>query len=222
MTTSGTAAFTLDLTDIVEEAFERCGLEVRSGYDLRTARRSLNLLLMEWANRGVNMWTLEQGSVALVSGQATYELPEDTIDILEHVVRKDDADIIVSRISWPVYAAIPTKTTLGRPIQLAVMRGVAQPVVTLWPVPDSDAYSLVYWRLRRMQDMTTGAVTADVPFRFIPALIAGLAFQLAVKLPGVDPNRAIYLKTEYESQFLLASLEDRERATTRITPRIGR
>lgn len=226
MATSGTAVFNLDLTELAEEAFERCGKELRSGYDLRTARRSLNLMMMEWANRGLNMWTMEQGSIPLDVGVATYALPADTVDIIEHTIRtgadQNQSDIAITRIAMPVYMAIPNKNQTGRPLQLMVNRKVDVPELTVWPVPDVSGYTLVYWRLRRMQDMGGGTSTADVPFRFVPALVSGLAFYIAMKLPDIDPNRAVYLKSEYEQQFALASLEDRERATLRIIPRIGR
>ncbi len=179
MATSGTATFNLDLVELVEEAFERAGGEVRSGYDLRTARRSLNLLLADWANRGLNLWTFEEGSVSLVAGTATYALPADTVDIIEHVLRTgsgaSQSDMTMTRTSVSTYAAIPNKLATGRPLQLLVTR-TATPTVTVWPVPDGGGpYTLRYWRLRRLQDAGTGVQTQDVPFRFLPALVAALA-----------------------------------------------
>lgn len=234
MTTSGTTAFNLDLNDLVEEAFERCGKELRTGYDLRTARRSLNILTIEWANRGINLWTIEQGSIPMVTGQSTYDLPIDTIDLLDHVIRtgtgQNQVDINISRISESTYSTIPTKNALGRPIQVWVNRqsgatypgtGVNNPKIVVWPMPNApgDQYTFVYWRLRRIQDAGNGTNTPDIPFRFIPAMVAGLAFYLAQKLPDIDINRAAGLKAEYEQQFQLAADEDREKAPVRFVPR---
>lgn len=234
MTTSGTAAFNLDINDIAEEAFERCGQEMRSGYDLRTARRSLNLLTIEWSNRGINLWTIEQGSIGLDAGTATYNLPLDTIDLLDQVIRTgsgtSQADLTITRISETVYSTIPTKNATGRPIQMWVNRrsgtiypvsGAANPQVVLWPVPDkNDFYTLVYWRLRRIQDAGAGAIDQDIPFRFLNAMVAGLAYYLSIKLPDVAPERIAMLKADYEQQFQFAAEEDREKASLRIVPRI--
>lgn len=225
MTTSGTTSFNLNLTELAEEAFERAGREMRSGYDLRTARRSLNLMLMDWANRGINLWTVEQGTIPLVPGTASYDLPADTVDLMEHVIRTGagnattQSDLTVTRISVSTYATIPSKLSTGRPIQLYVDRGVAQPSVTVWPVPDaSQAYELVYWRLRRMQDAGAGIQTQDVPFRFIPCMVAGLAFYVAQKIPeGME--RLGMLKSEYDATWDLAATEDRDKAAVRFVPR---
>lgn len=224
MSTSGTTSFNPDLTEIIEEAYERCGAEARSGYDLRTARRSMNLMFAEWANRGVNLWTVEQGSIPLVSGTATYALPADTVDLLDFVVRTGSGagqtDLTISRVSEPVYATIPNKTAAGRPIQMWVQRLVV-PQLTLWPVPNqSDYYTLVYWRLRRIQDAGSGANTMDMPFRFFPAMVAGLAYHLALKVPN-GLERLQVLKAQYDEAWDLASSEDREKAPVRILPRIG-
>ena len=224
MATSGTANFNLDFVEIAEEAFERAGKEMRSGYELRTARRSLNLLMLEWQNRGLNMFTIDEGSIPLVSGTATYDLPADTIDLLDHVIRTtigvQASDLVISRISVSTYASIPTKTTLGRPVQLWVERRVDAPRVTLWPVPNLNAtYSLRYWRMRRIQDAGTGSVTPDVNARFLPAMTAGLAYHIAIKLQ-LDPIRLQLLKAEYEQSYQLASEEDREKAPVRLVPRI--
>jgi hypothetical protein len=230
--TTDTTAFNLNLNDIVEEAFERCGAELRSGYDLRTARRSLNLLLLDWANRGVNMWTIEQGSQVLTAGTATYELPDDTVDLLDHVIRtgtgQNQIDINISRISVSTYAQIPNKTATGRPIQVWIERrtgatssaGVSQnPRFTVWPVPDSSTtYTFVYWRLRRMQDAGNGVNGQDIPFRLLPALVAGLAYLLALKLPNAAERVAV-LKAQYDEAWELASTEDREKAPVRFVPR---
>jgi len=229
MTVSGTTAFNLDFAEIAEEAFERCGKEMRTGYDLRTARRSMNLMTIEFQNRGINMWTIEEGTVNLEEGVATYDLPADTIDVLEHVIRTGSGatqtDINISRISVSTYATIPNKTSQGRPIQVWVQRLRDNPKITVWPVPDQGTsgtpyYVFKYWRMRRIDDAGSGANTPDVVFRFLPALVAGLAFHLSMKLPDVDPNRVAMLKAEYEQQFDLAAQEDREKAPVRFVPRI--
>jgi hypothetical protein len=304
MSTTGTTAFNLDMNDLIEEAFERCGLEVRSGYDFRTARRSLNLLTIEWANRGINLWTVEQGQIVLNTRQALYALPIDTIDILDASTRTNNGsqsnqtDINLSRISEPVYMAIPNKNTTGRPVQMFINRqsgGVANipqttldggidaddttitlanaanlptqgfvnigsetiayqnivgnqilnawrgqngttaaahltgvdvfnnqlPCINVWPTPNppGNQFTLVYYRMRRIQDAGNGIRTQDIPFRFIPCMVAGLAYHLSVKIPGVDPGRIPMLKSEYEQQFQLAAEEDREKAAIRFVPR---
>lgn len=232
MTTSGTQAFNLDLNDIIEEAFERCGLEIRTGYDFRTARRSLNLLTIEWANRGINLWTIEQGSIPMVQGQIVYDLPVDTIDLLDMVVRTqtgvEQTDINISRISVSTYSTIPNKNAQGRPIQVWVNRqsgatkpttGINYPTINVWPSPDQDNfYTFVYWRLRRIQDAGNGINTQDIPFRMLTCLVAGLAYYLAMKLPDAL-QRVEMLKMSYEEQWALASSEDREKASLRLAPR---
>jgi len=224
MATSGVANFNLDLSEIVEEAFERCGGEMRTGYDLRTARRSLNLMFADWANRGVNMFTFEQGTINLVPGTATYNLPTDTVDLLEHVIRtgagveSTQADLTITRISVSTYATIPNKLQQARPIQIWVER-LDTPRVTLWPVPDnSQTYQLVYWRMRRIQNAGDGVNTMDMPFRFIPCMVAGLAYYLALKVPDAI-NRLEVLKMQYEEAWTLASGEDHEKAALRFVPR---
>ena len=225
MTTSGTTTFNLDLTELVEEAFERCGGELRTGYDLKTARRSLNLLFADWANRGVNMWTFEQGSIVLVPGQATYNLPASTVDLLEHVIRtgagsaSTQADLTITRISVSTYATIPNKLQQARPIQVWIERKTSIPTITVWPVPDdTQTYTFVYWRLKRIDDAGNGVNTMDVPFRFIPAMVAGLAYYLAMKGPG-GADRLGILKQQYDETWQLASDEDREKASVRFVPR---
>jgi hypothetical protein len=225
MTTSGTTDFNLDLSEYVEEAFERCGAELRSGYDLRTARRSLNLLFADWANRGINMWTIEQGTQTLTQGTATYDLPDDTVDLIEHVIRtgagnvSTQADLTITRISVSTYSSIPNKLTQARPIQIYINRQTPTPTVTVWPTPDgSQTYQLVYWRLRRIQDAGNGSNTMDVPFRFINALVAGLAYYLSMKIPGAM-DRMQALKAQYDEAWDLASTEDREKAAVRFVPR---
>ena len=304
MTTSGASSFNLDLNNIVEEAFERCGLELRTGYDLKTARRSMNLLSMEWANRGINLWTVEQQVIPMVTGQPIYPLPVDTVDILDAVIRTNNGstsnqiDINISRIAEPTYMSIPNKLTTGRPIQMYVNRQTGMsnatsitlngtinatdttitlsstanlasvgfikidnetisysnisgnqlvncyrgqnnttaaahttgasitvqnlPCVNLWPTPNppGSQYTFVYYRLRRMQDAGAGgSFEQDVPFRFIPCMIAGLAYQIAMKKPEVPPDRVIMLKQDYEQQFQLAADEDRDKASVRFVPR---
>ena len=304
-TTSGAAAFNLDLTEIVEEAYERVGSEMRTGYDLRTARRSLNLMFADWANRGVNMWTFEQGTIPLVQGLNTYTLPNDTVDLLDHVIRtqanqqSNQADLTITRISVSTYATIPNKLTQARPIQLWVQRldgqvsptgytyqsadtgaqtltlsstaslpttgylnigsetiyygwvvdgttlggvfraqnGTSQttptvgtavylnnvPRITVWPTPDqgtvaSPYYQFVYWRMRRVQDAGGGVNVMDVPFRFIPCMTAGLAYYMALKVPGAL-ERLPLLKQQYDEAWDLASQEDHEKAAVRFVPR---
>ena len=305
MTTTGTTSFNLDMNDLIEEAFERCGLEVRSGYDFRTARRSLNLLTIEWANRGINLWTVEQGQILMNTGQAIYPLPVDTIDLLDTVVRTNNGagnnqiDINITRISESTYITIPNKNATGRPIQVWINRqsgnvaSVPQttlaaaitaadqttitltsaanlptqgfinignetigyqnivgnqivnawrgqngttatthsngadvfnnnlPCINVWPTPNppGNQYTFVYYRMRRIQDAGGGVRTQDIPFRFIPCMTAGLAYQLSTKMPGVDPNRIMMLKGDYEQQWQLASEEDREKAAIRFVPR---
>ena len=232
MTTSGTSSFNLNLNDLIEESFERCGAELRTGYDLRTARRSLNLLTIEWANRGINLWTIEQGSIPMVQGQIVYDLPIDTIDLLEHVVRtqtgQQQTDITINRISIDTYSTIPNKNAQGRPIQVWINRqsgadypvdGVKAPNINVWPAPDqNNYYTFVYWRLRRLQDAGDGVTTQDIPFRFLPCLVAGLAYHLSLKVPGAL-ERSQMLKAEYEELWQQAADEDREKAPLRIAPR---
>lgn len=224
MTTSGTTAFNMDLTEIVEEAFERAGGELRTGYDLRTASRSLNLMFSQWANKGLNMFTYEQGMINLVAGQATYDLPADTVDLLEHVIRtgagsaSTQADLTITRISVSTYATIPNKLTQARPIQVWIER-LDTPRITVWPVPDnSQPYVFVYWRLRRMQDAGTGVNTMDMPFRFYEAMTAGLAYHLALKIPGAI-DRLQILKAQYDEAWTLAADEDRDKSAVRWVPR---
>jgi hypothetical protein len=232
MTTSGNTVFNLNLNELIEEAFERCGAELRTGYDFRTARRSLNLLTIEWANRGINLWTIEQGQIAMNQGQIVYDLPVDTIDLLDHVIRtqtgQGQTDINITRISVDTYSTIPNKNAQGRPIQVWINRqsgatepvtGVAYPQINVWPAPEqSNYYTFVYWRLRRMQDAGNGVTTQDIPFRFLPCMVAGLAYHLSKKIPGAL-ERSQMLKMEYEELWQQAADEDREKAALRIAPR---
>jgi hypothetical protein len=226
MATSGTATFNLDLNDAVEEAFERCGAELRTGYDLRTARRSMNLLFADWANRGINLWTLDSGTINLTQGTNTYNLPDDTVDLLEHVIRtgagnvSTQVDLTITRISNSTYSSIPNKLQQARPIQVWVNRQAPTPQVVVWPTPDqTGVYQFVYWRLRRIQDAGEGGTyTQDVPFRFLPCLVAGLAYYLALKIPGAM-ERLQVLKAQYDEAWDLAAGEDREKAAVRFVPR---
>jgi len=302
MTTKGQSTFNLELSDIVEEAFERAGLELRTGYDLRTARRSINLMTIEWANRGINLWTIEQGQITMQTGQPIYPLPVDTIDLLDTVVRTNSTttnqiDINITRISESTYITIPNKLTQGRPIQVWINRQSGQenpttvtlvgniaatdttitlsstynlattgfikigaetigyanvngnqlvncyrgqanttatahlngaaitvqnlPSINVWPSPNApgNQYTFVYYRMRRIQDAGDGINTQDIPFRFLPCMVAGLAYFIAMKKPEVDGQRVLALKAAYDEQFQLAADEDREKAPARYVPR---
>ena len=229
MTTSGTTDFNLEFTEIAEEAWERAGREMRTGYDLRTARRSMNLMTIEWQNRGINMWTIDEGSLNLVQGTNTYNLPADTIDLLEHVIRTGEgnvstqADLTITRISVSTYATIPNKLQQARPIQVWIQRLRDNPKITVWPTPDQGTalnpyYVFKYWRMRRIEDAGAGIQTADANFRFLPALTAGLAYHIAMKVPELM-DRLPMLKAAYDEQFDLAAGEDREKAAIRFVPR---
>ena len=241
--TTDTTNFNPDLNDIFEEAFERCGLELRTGYDFRTARRSLNFLIGEWANRGINLWTIEQGSINLAQGVITYDLPDDTVDLLEHVIRTNSGqianqtDLNINRISVSTYSTIPNKLTQGRPIQVWVDRQSGQkvgsdlatpkhPQINVWPAPDQGTtenpfYIFYYWRLKRIYDAGNGTNVIDIPFRLQNALVAGLAYMLAVKKPEVAPDRVAALKVMYDQAWDLAASEDREKAPDRYVPRMN-
>jgi hypothetical protein len=301
MTTSGSTGFTLDFAEIAEEAWERAGQEMRTGYDLRTARRSMNLMTIEWQNRGINMWTIDQGALTLTAGLNTYALPLDTIDLMDHVIRtgsntaSTQSDLSITRISMPTYATIPNKLAQGRPIQVFVQRlsGVQSPTnstlsgtitattttitlstvvglpgagfiridsediyygylsgntlggvfraqngttaaahttgtaiynpnlpaITVWLTPDNtQTYQFIYWRMRRIQDAGAGVQTADMNFRFLPCVVAGLAYYIAMKVPDLA-SRLDMLKQVYNEQFDLAAGEDREKAAIRFVPR---
>lgn len=227
MATSGTATFNPDFLEIAEEAFERAGIELRGGYDLRTARRSLNLLALEWANRGIHLWMIEEGSQVLTPGTSNYTLPADTIDLLEHQLRTNAAstsqqDTRLQRISFADYAQIPNKLDQGRPVQIWIDRQIT-PEFNLWPVPDStETYTVVYWRMRRIEDVgANGANTIDVPSRFIPALVAGLAYHIAMKLPNAG-DRVVMLKAMYDQELQNALDEDRVKTNLKMVPRMYR
>ena len=219
MTTSGTSVWNLEIIDLIEEAYERAGLEARTGYDYRTARRSLNIMSAEWSNRGLNLWTVQENSLVLTPGMKTYPLPADTIDVIETMIRVNTSgtplDYTVSRIGVGDYATLPNKNTTGRPLQIYVNRQI-NPELTLWPVPDLP-YTLLYWTMRRIQDATSATDVMDMPVRFVPALIAGLAFHVAMKRPEAT-GRVPMLKQEYMEQFQLAADEDRGREPARFVP----
>lgn len=229
MATSGTTAFNPEFTELAEMAWAQAGREMRSGFDLRLARYAMNMLTIELANRGINMWTIEQGTIPLEEGINTYDLPADTIDLLEHVIRtsvgqqNSQADLNITRISVSTYSTIPNKLIQARPIQVWIQRLRDNPKITVWPTPDqgtiaSPYYTFVYWRMRRVQDAGAGIETQDLPFRFLPVITSGLAYQLALKTPELM-QRVPMLKAEYDQQFDLASGEDRERAALRLVPR---
>jgi hypothetical protein len=214
MTTSNSTDFELDTAEYVEEAFERCGLEVRTGYDLTTARRSLNLMFAEWANRGLNQWTIAQRSQALTADDREYSLGTDVIDILNVVVRRSSTDYSLTRISRSDDLAIPTKATTGRPTQFFLDRQVT-PNLKIWPTPENSTDVLYYDALTRIEDADSQINTMDVPFRFYPCLAAGLAYYISLKKA---PQRTQMLKAIYEEEFERAIGEDRDSSSFSVTP----
>ena len=214
MTTSGSRDFNLDVAEIIEEAYERCGLEPRTGYDARTARRSLNLMFAEWANRGLNLWTVAQATTTLTQGTSTYTLGSDVVDILEMVLRRDGTDYEVERISRGEYLTFPNKTDQGRPSQFYLDRQI-QPVLTLWQTPENSTDQLVYYYVRRIEDVDTLQNTSAIPFRFYPCMVAGLSYYLAIKRA---PERAQLLKAVYEEEFQRAAEEDEDRVSLKLQP----
>ena len=216
MAVSGSTNFELDVSDYIEEAFERCGLEVKTGYDLKTAKRSMNLMFAEWANRGLNQWTIVQRTQALTTGTASYNLDSDVIDVLSMVVRRDNTDISIEKISRDEFLNIPNKSTQGRPSQFFINRQVT-PVLNIWPAPENSTDVLIYDCLTRLDDADTYTNTVDVPFRFYPCLAAGLAYYLAIKRA---PDRIQLLKSVYEEEFDRALSEDRDRASFNVAPNL--
>lgn len=238
---TNTNTFNPDLNEIFEEAFERCGMELRTGYEFRTARRSLNFLLTEWANRGINLWKIEEGSINLVQGTSTYDLPVDTVDLVEQVIRTNSgstanqSDLNITRISVSTYSTIPNKLTQARPIQVWINRqsgqrsgsssaAIAFPQINVWPTPDQGTadnpyYVFYYWRMRQIFDAGNGINVIDIPFRFLNCMVAGLAYMLSLKLPNADPTRVAGLKSMYDEAWMLAADEDREKAPIRFVPR---
>ena len=214
MTTSGSTNFELDVSDYIEEAFERCGLELRTGYDLRTAKRSLNLLFADWANRGLNQWTIAQRTQTVTTNDADYDLGADVIDVLSMVVRRSTTDFSMSRISRDEYLSIPNKTTTGRPTQFFIDRQIT-PKIKIWPTPENSTDVLHFDCLTRIEDADTFTNTVEVPFRFYPCLAAGLAYYIAIKKA---PDRIQLLKAIYDEEFDRAQAEDRDRASFNVTP----
>ena len=217
MTTSGSRDFDLDVADIIEEAYERCGLEVRTGYDARTARRSLNLMFADWANRGLNLWTVKQGTITLTQGQAQETLTDDVVDLLDVVVRRNSTDFEVERISRGEYATLPNKTTQGRTSQYWLNRQI-DPVINLWAVPENSTDQLIYYYVRRIEDADSLVNTTDMPFRFFPCMVAGLAYYMAMKRA---PERVQLLKTVYEEEFQRAADEDQGRTPLKLQPSLS-
>jgi len=216
MATSGSRDFNLDVGEIIEEAFERCGLEVRTGYDARTARRSLNLMFADWANRGINMWTVEQGTITLTQGQAQETLLPDVVDVLEIVLRRGNTDYEVERISRGDYVTLPNKTTQGRPSQFWFNRQI-NPVINLWAVPENSTDQIIYYYVQRIEDADSLVDTTDMPFRFYPCMVAGLAYYIAMKRA---PDRLQPLKSVYEEEFQRAADEDEDRVPLKLQPSI--
>ena len=214
MTTSNSRDFNLDVAEVIEEAYERCGLEMRTGYDAKTARRSLHLMFAEWANRGLNLWTVKQGTITLTQGQAQETLLDDVVDLLDVVLRRNNTDFTVERISRGDYSTFPNKTTQGRPSQYWFDRQVA-PIINLWSVPENSTDQLVYYYVRRIQDADTLVNTTDMPFRFFPCMVAGLAYYISMKRA---PERLSMLKSVYEEEFQRAADEDSGRTSLKLQP----
>jgi hypothetical protein len=217
MTTSNSTNFEPDVAEYIEEAFERCGLELRTGYDLQTAKRSMNIMLAEWANRGLNQWTIEQRTQALTASDSDYSLGTDVIDILSAVVRRSGTDFSMSRVSRDTYLAIPTKTTTGRPTQFFLDRQIT-PNLKIWPTPENSTDVIYYDALTRIQDADGATNTMEIPFRFYPCLTAGLAYYISMKKA---PDRIQLLKTVYEEEFERAMGEDRDRSSFTVTPQLN-
>ena len=214
MTVSGSKDFNLDVGEVIEEAYERCGIEVRTGYDARTARRSLNLMFADWANRGINMWTVKSETVTLTQGTSAITLAADVVDVLEIVLRLDGTDFEITRISRGEYVTLPDKTTQGRPSQFYFDRQIT-PIINLWATPENSTDQLVYHYVRRIDDADTLVNTTDMPFRFYPCMVAGLAYYIAMKR---TPDRIQMLKTVYEEEFQRASDEDEDRVPLKLQP----
>ena len=216
MALSGSTDFEPNVAEFVEEAFERCGLELRTGYDLKTAKRSINLMLAEWANRGLNQWTVEQATQTVTEGQPDYTLNANIVDILDCSLRRNtngtDLDLQMSRISRSEYLNIPTKSTKSRPSQFFLDK-LNTPVLKIWPSPENSTDILVFNKIVRMDDADKPTNTMDMPFRFYPCFAAGLAYYIAIKKA---PDRAILLKEMYEEEFERAMSQDEDRASFKI------
>jgi|TARA_R100001015_G_C4630326_1_gene191862 hypothetical protein len=217
MTVSGSTDFELDVSDYIEEAYERCGLEVRTGYDLKTAKRSLNLLFADWANRGLNQWTIAQRTQTVTKSDNDYDLGTDVIDVLSMVIRRDGTDLSMDRISRDEYLSIPNKTTESRPTQFFIDRQLT-PKIKIWPTPENSTDVLIFDCLTRINDADTFTNTVEVPFRFYPCLAAGLAYYISIKKA---PERVQLLKAIYDEEFDRAQAEDRDRASFNITPNLS-
>jgi hypothetical protein len=217
MTTSGSRDFNMDVGEIIEEAYERCGIEVRTGYDARTARRSLNLMFADWANRGLNLWTVKQGTITLTQGQATETLSASVVDVLELVLRRNGTDYEIERISRGEYSTLPNKTTQGRPSQYWFNKQI-QPVINLWAVPENSTDQIIYYYVDRIEDADTLVNTTDMPFRFYPCMVAGLAYYISMKRA---PERMQLLKAVYEEEFQRAADEDEDRVPLQLQPGRG-
>jgi hypothetical protein len=214
MTTSGSRDFNLDVGEIIEEAYERCGIEVRTGYDAKTARRSLNLMFADWANRGINLWTVKEGTITLTQGQATETLATSVVDVLEVVLRRGGTDYEIERISRGEYVTLPNKTTQGRPSQYWLNKQIA-PIINLWATPENSTDQLIYYYLQRIEDADALVNTTDMPFRFYPCMVAGLAYYIAMKR---TPERIQLLKAVYEEEFQRAADEDEDRVPLKLQP----
>ena len=225
MATSGTYAFNLDLTDMIEESFERAGLELRSGYDYRTARRSIDLLMLEWQNRGLNLWTIQEGTTSVTAGTSRYTLAGDILEVIEAYIRTDSGstdnhyDQMITRVSVSQYAHLSNKLTQAKPLQYWVEKDPGAISINLWPVPDSvETYTLGYYYMQRIEDSgKPGSNNMDMPSRYLPCLVSGLAYQSSLKRPEVS-DRAPSLKADYEEQWNLAADADREKAAFQVTP----
>lgn len=222
MAVSGTTSFNLDIIELIEEAYEQAGVEARGGYQMKTAKRSLNLIFLEWANKGYNLWTVEERTQALTGEDGEYTLGTDVVDILDQVIRRDDRDYNLIRVPLTTHAQRPNKTQTGHPNQIFIDRQRAAPVVHLWPLPDDDDYTLVYWVLRRVNDAGAYTNNPDIPFRFLPAAIKELTAKLIEKKPMFDPNRLAYFKGEAQRLFDEAADEDREKNETIVAPWVSR
>ena len=214
MTTSGSRDFNLDVAEVIEEAYERCGLEVRTGYDARTARRSLNLMFAEWANRGLNLWTVKQATQNLTQGTSSYTLSNSVVDLLEVTLRRSSTDYELGRLSRGEYSTIPNKTTQGRPSQYYFDRQIA-PIINVWATPENSTDQLIYYYVQRIEDADTLVNTSDLPFRFYPCMVAGLAYYMAMKRA---PERLQLLKAVYEEEFQRAGDEDEGRTPLKLQP----
>lgn len=214
MTTSGSRDFNLDVAEAIEEAYERIGKEVRTGYDAKTARRSMNLMFAEWANRGLNLWTVVQATTTVTQGVAQYTLDPDVIDILDMSLRRDGTDIEMERISRSDYLDFPNKTDQGRPSQFFFDRQIS-PVVNVWQTPENSTDQLLYYYVRRIEDVDTLTNTTGIPFRFYPCMVAGLSYYLAIKRA---PERVQMMKMIYEEEFQRAANEDEDRVPLVLRP----